>query len=63
LKRLVRESYRLQKHPLQQQVADTGIFLNVFFVFTGSEVASYEVVSEDMSKALKKLAKIISEKF
>lgn len=59
IKRLIRESYRLQKPALQKQVRDHKIKLPVFFIYTGKQLPSYQEVFESMEKALHKLETVL----
>lgn len=59
IKRLVRETYRLQKITLQQKVKEKKGQLNVFFIYTGKEMPEYKEVFVNMNKILDKLCHII----
>ena len=55
IKRLMKESYRLQKIPLEVKLQSVSASLAVFFIFTGKEIPVLAVVSESMKKAINKL--------
>ena len=59
IKRLTKESYRLQKTDLQKKVEVNKIQLNVFFIYTGKEVPEYKEVFKKVGAILKKLDKFI----
>jgi ribonuclease P protein component len=61
IKRLVRESYRLQKDQLQQQLKNKQKHLAVFFIYVGNELPEYSFIFEKTGKAIKHLIKISSE--
>ncbi len=61
IKRLMREAYRLQKNELQAQIQLQNKGMHLFFIFTGKELPSYELVFEKMTTVLKKLLKTTSE--
>jgi ribonuclease P protein component len=60
IKRFTREAYRLQKNELKQALTAKEKQLNIFFVFTGREVPSYEIMMETVNIALSKLQKLYS---
>lgn len=59
IKRLVRESYRLQKLELQEKLAERSLQLNVFFVYTGKAIPEYKQVYEVTGTILERLSKIV----
>ena len=59
IKRVVRESYRLQKSELLQSLKEKKSQLNVFFIYNGKEVPSFADVDDSMKKALDKINRII----
>jgi len=59
IKRLSREAYRLQKHPLLQRLEEKRFSLAVFFIYTGKELPDYATVTDKISVALQKLIKEI----
>jgi len=61
IKRLMRESYRLQKTTLQLEVEENHKNIALFFIFTGKELPDYSLVFEKIGKALLQLQKIIQQ--
>lgn len=61
VKRLTRETYRLQKNDLQKKIETKGIQLNVFFIYTGKELPEYDEVYKKVGLVLNKLDKITGE--
>ncbi len=59
IKRLIRESYRLQKNDLQQITASEGKSLHIFFIYTGKEMPDHNTVYEKTGIILKRLLKQI----
>lgn len=59
IKRLTRESYRLQKNPLREKLKSKNIQLNLFFIYTGKELPEYDEVYKKVGSALIKLDKLI----
>jgi len=59
IKRLMREAYRLQKSPLQNELEVRDKYLAVFIIYTANELPVYDVISEKMAAALQYLEKII----
>ncbi|MGV3767321.1 MAG: ribonuclease P protein component [Chitinophagaceae bacterium] len=55
IKRLMREAYRLQKHPLLELAAVKQLQLYIFFQFTGKELPGFEEVYGKMGALLYKL--------
>lgn len=63
IKRLMRESYRLQKNDLDAQLSYTYKAINVFFIYTGKEIPKYDFIFEKMGNVLKRIIKLTDEKF
>jgi len=61
IKRLMRESYRVQKLILQKKLGEKMMEMNLFFVYTGKEVPEYKDVYDKVSLILDKLNKIIDD--
>ncbi len=61
IKRLIRETYRLQKNNLQEVVQTKNKGIHLFFIYTGKEVPTYEVVFEKTGTVLKRIIKLIDE--
>ena len=61
IKRLMRESYRLQKNKLETRLAETGKQLSVFILYVGKEMPAYDLVFEKTGIILKRLDKFLHE--
>ena len=61
VKRLLREVYRTQKHPLYTVVVTHQKQLNVFFLYIGKELPVFADLQIAMEKTLEKLIRKISE--
>ncbi len=61
IKRLIREAYRLQKNDLAFQLSSTNKALHLFFIFTGKEVPTYDLIFEKTGIVLKRIIKLINE--
>ncbi len=61
IKRLLRETYRLNKHSLKISLEEKNRHFAVFFMFTGKELPEYLLVLEKMKLALEKLEILIRE--
>jgi ribonuclease P protein component len=61
IKRLMRESYRLQKNELQQYLTEKDKRLSVFLIYTGNEIPRYETVFEKLGIILHRLKKLSDE--
>jgi ribonuclease P protein component len=61
IKRLMRESYRVQNKDLKTAVADIRKQLHLFFIYTGREILSYEQVSQKLKQVMEKIVRIINE--
>ena len=55
IKRLMRESYRLQKHSLKNKLEGINKNLAVFFIYTGKEIPNFTEVYQKIGGALKRL--------
>lgn len=55
IKRLMRESYRLQQHALAEHLEKSGGRLALFFMYTGKEIPDQPLVHEKMGAALGRL--------
>ena len=62
VKRLVKESYRLQKNQLQDKIKNEQCQLNIFVIYTAKELPDYTTTFETMTKVLDKLIVILGEK-
>ena len=61
IKRLMRESYRLQKNELENILLEKKMQLAIFFIFTDTTLPSYASVHEAMGKLIQKLIRIQHE--
>lgn len=61
IKRLMRESYRLQKNKLLLGLVENKRKLAVFFIFTAAELPKYKEVFEMMGTALERIEKSETE--
>ena len=55
IKRLMRESYRIQKNDLKETVALQKVNLYVFFIYLDKTIAIYSALNETMIKCLDRL--------
>ena len=62
IKRLMKEAYRLQKHPLEQLLSQQNKALVLFILFTGKELPEYSLVKEKMDLIFQKLQRLCNEK-
>jgi ribonuclease P protein component len=58
VKRLMRESYRLQKNPLQEKLVERQKHLSVFLIYAGNELPEYPFIFEKMGNVINRLTKI-----
>ena len=61
IKRLMKESYRLQKNKLENEKILTGNSLQLFFIYTGKELPVYDLIFETTGNVLKRISKLINE--
>jgi ribonuclease P protein component len=61
IKRLIRESWRLQKITLQDKLLSLNKGLHVFFIYTEKELPAYKQVFECVELALRKLNNVIEK--
>ncbi len=55
VKRLLREAYRLQQHPLVQMAEKNNKQISVFILYTGKQLPQYDRLFESVGIALQKL--------
>lgn len=60
IKRLLREAYRLQQHPLHLIAGEKKIQLFLFILYTGKELPLYIDIYENVEIALLKLCDVIN---
>ncbi|MCR6719367.1 MAG: ribonuclease P protein component [Chitinophagaceae bacterium] len=58
MKRLIRESWRLQKNELQEKLRQEGKLLSVFFIYTGKELADFESIIKATAAVIQKLLRM-----
>ena len=61
IKRLVRETWRLQKSGLEESLVVQNISLLVFIIYTRNEIPDYHELFNQMTSVLKRLSKILNE--
>lgn len=61
IKRLMRETYRLQKNELAGNMEQQQKQLAVFFIYLGNELPEYQLLLERTGAVLKRLIKMINE--
>lgn len=61
IKRLGREAWRLQKADLQAVLVKDGRQMNIFLLYTGKEIESFELIREKVAAVLNKLIKLLHE--
>lgn len=61
VKRLLREVYRTQKHPLYAAMEQKTGSLDLFLLYIGKELPEFALLKETMEKVLEKLVRKISE--
>lgn len=62
IKRLMRESYRLQKTRLQEELISVDTTLSIFILYTGKEIPDYKHVYEKTGIIISRLIKFVHEK-
>ena len=55
IKRIIRDSYRLQKLPIQKKLKEKNLRLNLFFIYTAKELTDYKFIYDKMDLVLQKL--------
>ncbi|MCG7856356.1 ribonuclease P protein component [Flavihumibacter sediminis] len=62
IKRLLRESYRTQKHGLTGLVDSLQIRVDLFLIYTGRELPGLEICEKATGQSLEKLQRLLFEK-
>ncbi len=57
----MREAYRLQKNPLQDELEENQLHLALFIIYTGNQLPEFDVVFEKFEEILSRLLKMISK--
>lgn len=63
IKRLMKETYRLQKNELKLRLQTSNKRLQIFIIYLGKEISDYKMVSTKMNEVIFKLLKISDEAF
>lgn len=61
IKRLMREAYRLEKHPLNDVVQKRKMKGIIFFMFTDKSITSLEVIRQAMQTSISRLIQKLPE--
>jgi len=61
IKRLSRESYRLQKKELESVVLKNEFTLHLFFIYTGREIVPFTEMAGRIKQVLDKLIRLLNE--
>lgn len=61
VKRLLRESYRLNKAPLHQWSGRHGSQLAVFFLYTAKTLPDQQLIGEKMNTAIQRLVELLEK--
>ena len=61
IKRLMREAYRLQKNDLAFHLSSTNKALHLFFIYTGKDLPTYDLIFEKTGTVLKRIIKLVNE--
>lgn len=62
IKRLMRETYRLEKNDLKNQVKDTNQYMAIMLVYTGNALPEFNDFQDKMQAVIRRLIKISNEK-
>jgi len=61
LKRRMREAFRQQKLTLQEQLTQSHMLLDVFFVYAHASISEYNMIRDAIKFALEKLSTILEQ--
>jgi len=61
IKRLLKENYRLNKHPLHQYIKDSGKQIALFFMYIDKALPENELLQRKMPLVIDKLIKALNE--
>ena len=61
IKRLLREAYRLQKNELSEKLRLKQTGVNIFLIYTGKDIPTYELLYAKTGAILKKITKLVDE--
>lgn len=62
VKRLMRESYRIQKNELKNRLIQSNKNLALFFIYTGKELPDYTLIFEKTGNILSRIEKTVYSK-
>ena len=62
VKRLMRESYRIQKNELKNMLIQSNKNLALFFIYTGKELPDYTLIFEKTGNILSRIEKTVYSK-
>jgi ribonuclease P protein component len=57
IKRLIRESYRLEKHILYQEYASSKQSIDLLIIYTGTKIYSFRVIEKQIIELINKIIK------
>ncbi|MEO9806248.1 MAG: ribonuclease P protein component [Reichenbachiella sp.] len=60
IKRLLRESYRLQKHLLEENLPANKFFM-IAYIYTGKEIHSFEFIESKLADSFKRFKKQVEK--
>ena len=61
IRRIMREAYRLQKNDLSRHLQETNKALHLFFIYTGKNVPTFDLIFEKTGTVLKRIVKLTNE--
>lgn len=61
IRRLMKESWRLQKNALQLSLQANGQSLIVFLIFTGKELPEYQLVQKKIEQSIQKCLTLLED--
>jgi ribonuclease P protein component len=61
IRRLMKESYRLQKNELQYHLESNSKRLGIFLIYVGKEIPTHPLVVEKITAILERLKKMVHE--
>jgi ribonuclease P protein component len=61
IRRLMKESYRLQKNELQYHLESNSKRLGIFLIYVGKEIPTHPLVVEKIAAILERLKKMVHE--
>ena len=62
IKRLMRESYRIQKNDLKNELIKSNKNLALFFIYTGKELPDHQLIFEKTGNLISRIEKTIFPK-